>query len=127
MSRFVVFNPPRLPTEIQMLEAVRSYKRIAQIILAFLFVRFAFFGMDSYFEDAPGGNEVATVAGSSIGVTEFEEALRDQQDRLRAAAGGQIDRAVLESEQLRRSVLDNLINRRVLAIYAAENRFTVTP
>ena len=127
MSRFVVFNPPRLPTEIQMLEAVRSNKRIAQIILAILIVPFAFFGMDSYFKDAPGGNEVATVAGSSIGVTEFEEALRDQQDRLRAAAGGQIDRAVLESEQLRRSVLDNLINRRVLAIYAAENRFTVTP
>ncbi len=110
-----------------MLEAVRSNKRIAQIILAILIVPFAFFGMDSYFRDAPGDNDVAKVAGSPISNVEFEEALRDQQDRLRAAAGGQIDRAVLESEQLRRSVLDNVINRRVLALYAAENRFTVTP
>ncbi len=110
-----------------MLEAVRSNKRVAQIILAILIVPFAFFGMDSYFSDAPGGNEVAVVGGSSIGRVEFEEALREQQDRLRAAAGGEIDRALLESEQLQRSVLDNVINRRVLALYAAENRFTVSP
>lgn len=110
-----------------MFEAVRSNKRVAQVILAILIVPFAFFGMDAYFSDAPGGNEVATVAGSPIGTVEFEEALRDQQDRLRAAAGGTADRALLESEELRRSVLENMINRRVLALYAAENRFVVTP
>ncbi|MCV2217956.1 SurA N-terminal domain-containing protein [Thauera sp. Sel9] len=110
-----------------MFEAVRNNKRIAQIILAVLIVPFAFFGMDAYFSDAPGGNEVAVVAGTPIGALEFEQALRDQQDRLRAAAGGEVDRALLESEALRRSVLDNVINRRVLALYAADNRFSVTP
>ncbi|WP_341645013.1 SurA N-terminal domain-containing protein [Thauera sp. SDU_THAU2] len=110
-----------------MFEAVRNNKRIAQIILAILIVPFAFFGMDAYFSDAPGGNEVAVVAGTPIGALEFEQALRDQQDRLRAAAGGEVDRALLESEALRRSVLDNVINRRVLALYAADNRFSVTP
>ncbi|WP_068635474.1 SurA N-terminal domain-containing protein [Thauera butanivorans] len=110
-----------------MFEAVRNNKRIAQIILAILIVPFAFFGMDAYFSDAPGGNEVAVVAGTPIGALEFEQALRDQQDRLRAAAGGEVDRALLESDALRRSVLDNVINRRVLALYAADNRFSVTP
>ncbi|MFT3758092.1 SurA N-terminal domain-containing protein [Thauera sp.] len=109
-----------------MFEAVRNNKRIAQIILAILVVPFAFFGMDAYFSDAPGGNEVAVVAGRPIGSLEFEQALREQQDRLRATAGGEVDRALLESEALRRSVLDNLINRRVLALYASDNRFSVT-
>ncbi len=92
-----------------MFEAVRSNKRVAQVILAILIVPFAFFGMDAYFSDAPGGNEVATVAGFNDRYGELEEALRDQQDRLRAAAGGTADRALLEFEELRRSVLENLI------------------
>lgn len=109
-----------------MFEAVRNNKRIAQVILAILIVPFAFFGMDAYFSDGPGRNEVATVGKTAIGVNEFEQALREQQDRLRSSMDGQVDRALLESEALRRSVLDNLVNRRVLALYAQENRFAVT-
>jgi peptidyl-prolyl cis-trans isomerase D len=109
-----------------MFEAVRNNKRVAQVILALLIVPFAFFGLDAYFSDAPGGNEVAVVDGAPISEAEFDRALRDQQDRLRGAAGGQIDRKVLESEELRRAVLDNLVNRRVLALYGAESRLTVT-
>ncbi|NMG70212.1 SurA N-terminal domain-containing protein [Parazoarcus communis] len=109
-----------------MFEAVRNNKRVAQIILAILIVPFAFFGMDAYFSDAPGGGEVASVGGSPIMAAEFEQALREQQDRLRNE-GVQVDRAMLESEALRRAVLENLVNRRVLALYVAENRFSVTP
>lgn len=109
-----------------MFEAVRNNKRVAQVILAVLIVPFAFFGMDAYFSDGPGRNDVATVGKTSISVNEFEQALRDQQDRLRSSMDGQVDRALLESEALRRSVLDNLVNRRVLALYAQENRFSVT-
>lgn len=110
-----------------MFDAVRNNKRVAQIILALLVVPFAFFGLDAYFRDAPGGAEVAIVDGKPISAAEFDRALRDQQDRLRNAAGGQVDRAMLESEELRRAVLDNLINQRLLALYGAENRLTVTP
>ncbi len=109
-----------------MFEAVRNNKRIAQVILAILIVPFAFFGMDAYLSDGPSRNEVATVGGTKISLTEFEQALLEQQDRLRASSDGQIDRALLESEALRRSVLDNLVNRRVLALYAHDNRFSVT-
>lgn len=110
-----------------MFEAVRNNKRVAQIILAILIIPFAFFGMDAYFSDSATGNEIAQVGGTGINAFDFDQALREQQDRLRANAGGQVDRALLESPELRRVVLDNLINQRVLALYAAENRLVVTP
>lgn len=118
---------PESLAEIEMFETIRSNKRVAQVILAILIVPFAFFGMDAYFSDSPTGNEVAKVAGTGISAFEFDQALREQQDRLRQSAGGQVDRALLESTELRRVVLDNLINQRVLALYAAENRLVVTP
>ncbi|ATE60413.1 SurA N-terminal domain-containing protein [Thauera sinica] len=110
-----------------MFEAVRKNQRVAQIILALLIIPFAFFGMDAYFRDAPGGGEVAVVDGTPITEGEFDRALREQQDRLRSAAGGQVDRAMLESEELRRAVLENLVNQRVLALYGMESRLNVTP
>ncbi|THF63371.1 SurA N-terminal domain-containing protein [Pseudothauera rhizosphaerae] len=109
-----------------MFEAVRNNKRFAQIILAILIIPFAFFGMDAYFTDGPTGSEVAVVGGSRIGTVEFEEALRTQQDRLRETMGGQVDRSLLDSPELRSAVLENLVNQRVLALYAAENGFVVT-
>ncbi|KON80367.1 SurA N-terminal domain-containing protein [Azoarcus sp. PA01] len=109
-----------------MFDAVRNNKRIAQVILALLIVPFAFFGLDSYFTDGPGGNEVATVGGSKISMNEFGQALRDQQDRLRQSMGGQVDRAMLESEAMRRSVVENLVNQRLLAMHAADNGLVVT-
>ncbi len=109
-----------------MFEAVRNNKRVAQVILAILIVPFAFFGMDAYFSDSGSANEAARVGGTSITAWEFGEAVREQQDRLRQGSG-QVDRALLESAELRRAVLENLINQRVLALYAAENRLVVVP
>lgn len=110
-----------------MFEAVRNNKRIAQFILALLIIPFAFFGMDAYFTDGPGANEIATVDGSKISAAEFDQALREQQDRLRESMGGSVDRAMLESEAMRRSVVENLVNQRLLALYAADENMVVTP
>ncbi len=109
-----------------MFEAVRKNKRISQVILAIIIVPFAFFGMDAYFSGSPGGAEVAAVGGSKISVIEFDQALRDQQDRLREMTGGQIDRAQFESEEFRRAVLESLINQRVLLLHALDSRMVVS-
>ena len=109
-----------------MFEAVRKSKRIAQVILAIIIIPFAFFGMDAYFSDGPGGGELATVGGSKITAAEFDRALREQQDRLRESMGEEVDRAMLDSPELRRAVLDNLVNQRVLALHSAKNRMVVT-
>lgn len=110
-----------------MFDAVRNNQRVAQTILALLIIPFAFFGLDAYFQDNPGTAEVAVVGSTRISAAEFDNALREQQERLRARAGGEADRALLESEDLRRAVLENLVNQRVMALYSAENRFTVSP
>lgn len=110
-----------------MFEAVRNNKRVAQVILALLIVPFAFFGLDAYFQDGPGGGDVAVVDGTPIRAVEFDQALRERQDRLRSTMDGQVDRALLESEALRRSVLDNLVNQRVLVRYSADNHMVVSP
>lgn len=109
-----------------MFEAVRKNKRISQVILAIIIIPFAFFGMDAYFSDAPGRAEVATVGGHPVTVFEFDQAMREQQDRLRNRSEGPIDTALFESEAFRRSVLENLINQRVLALHALDNRLVIT-
>lgn len=108
-----------------MFEAVRKNQRISQVILAIIIVPFAFFGMDAFFDGSGGPGEVATVGDAQISAREFEQALRDQQERVRQARGGEYDRALFESEAFRRSVLDGIIDQRVLAVHAVENRMRV--
>jgi peptidyl-prolyl cis-trans isomerase D len=110
-----------------MFEFVRNNQRIAQLILAILIVPFAFFGLDSYFRGGPGGGEVAKIGGTPVYQAEFDRAMREQQDRLRDAAGGQINQALLNSPELRHAVLEDLVNRRVLSRYVNEMRVAVSP
>ncbi|MCB1960356.1 MAG: SurA N-terminal domain-containing protein [Rhodocyclaceae bacterium] len=109
-----------------MFEAVRQNKRIAQVILGLISLTFVFWGVDSYLNDRGGASEVATVGETTISVYEFDQALRDQQDRVRAANQGNVDAGLLQSPLFRRAVLDNLINQRLLALYALENRLSVS-
>ncbi|GHU19304.1 peptidylprolyl isomerase [Betaproteobacteria bacterium] len=110
-----------------MFEFVRNNQRIAQLILAILIVPFAFFGLDSYFRGGAGGGEVAKIAGTPVYQVEFDRALREQQDRLREATDGQANQALLNSPQVRRAVLEDLVNRRVLLRYVDEMRVAVSP
>jgi len=108
-----------------MFEAIRSNKRITQVILAIIIVPFAFFGMDAYFSGGPGGGDVASVGDYNISVAEFDQALRSQQDRMRQSMGSDVDSSVFRSNEFRRAVLDNLINRQLLAMHAADHRISV--
>jgi peptidyl-prolyl cis-trans isomerase D len=68
---------------------------------------------------------VATVGGTPITARQFQEAMRTQQDRMRAASETPIDAETFQSPMFKRAVLDNLVNQRVLAIYAADNGLSV--
>ncbi|QID17811.1 peptidylprolyl isomerase [Nitrogeniibacter mangrovi] len=109
-----------------MFEAVRNNKRIAQLILGVISLTFAFWGVESYLKDRTGGDEVASVGGTKISVFDFRNALRNQQDRMRAASDTPVDPETFQNPLFKRAVLDNLINQRVLAIYAAEHSLSVT-
>lgn len=108
-----------------MFDFVRNNKRLAQIVLAILVVPLALFGMDAYFGDGPGGQEVARVGDYRINTVEFDRALRERQDRIRQTSGGQVDSALFNTREFRSAVLESLINDRALALYIADNRINV--
>ncbi|MBT0961437.1 SurA N-terminal domain-containing protein [Denitromonas iodatirespirans] len=109
-----------------MFEAVRNNKRVAQVILVLISVTFGFFGIESYLSDRGAAGEVATVGGSPISTYEFEQALREQQDRIRASSETPVDSATFEDPLFRRAVLDNLVNQRLLSLFASEHRMSVS-
>jgi peptidyl-prolyl cis-trans isomerase D len=109
-----------------MFDSVRSNKKVVQIILALIVLPFAFWGVESYIRNSGGSNaSVASVGGSTISQSEFQQSLREQQDRLRPTLGGR-DPALLDSPEIRRAVLDNLVQRRLLSLYAAKSNLSIS-
>lgn len=102
-----------------MYDFVYKNKRLMQIILALIVLPFAFFGIDSYFQGGSGGDSVAVVGNYKISQVEFSQALRDRQEALQRMAGGRVDPVLLDSNELRFSVIDNLVQQRLLLERAA--------
>ena len=110
-----------------MFDLVHKHKHIAQGILALVALPFAFFGVDYYVNRGDAdAKAVATVGGNSISQTEFDELLRDQQQRMRQALGGNFDPAMLESPEVRYALVDQLVNQRLLENRARADRFRVS-
>jgi len=99
-------------------------KRIAQIILALIFLPFALFGVEHYFSSIGGGEYVAKVGGYKITQQEFTEALRDEQEKMRRQMGDKFNPIILEDPETRASVLDNLIKQHLLLARAARAGLT---
>jgi peptidyl-prolyl cis-trans isomerase D len=108
-----------------MFDLVHKHKHIAQGILALIALPFAFFGVDYYFRRGDSEQSVATVAGDKIPQAEFDNLMRDQQQRMRQALGGSYDPAMLETPEMRYAVLDQLVNQRLLENRARADRFRV--
>lgn len=109
-----------------MFDIVRNNRRIVQIFLALITLPFAFWGVESYIKNAASGVELATVGGSKITATEFQQAMQKQQERLRASLGEAGTQEMLDTPEIRKSVLDNLINQRLLSLHAAHNGISVS-
>lgn len=105
-----------------MFDAVRNNKRIVQIFLALITLPFAFFGVDSYVRNAGTGNDVATIGEIKITQQQFQQAVREQQDRLRAQMGGQFDPKMLDTPEARKAILDDLVDQRLLMLEASQSR-----
>ncbi len=102
-----------------MLETFRNIanKKIVKWIFAiFLVVPFGLFGIDFYFRSPTGGDTVATVGRQRIGAAEFDEALRRQADLYRQQFRGQFDASIMDNPEIRRAVLDRLVNDRLVSI-----------
>lgn len=108
-----------------MFDLVRNNKKIVQGFLVLITLPFAFWGVESYVRNTDVDLEVATVGRSKISLQDFQTALRDQQERMRAQFGGRLDAAMLDTPLMRRALLDNLVNQRLLAQQAESTRLSV--
>lgn len=109
-----------------MFDAVRNNKKIVQIFLALITLPFAFFGVESYVRSVGAGDDVAKVGDSAITQQHFQQALRDQQERLRAQMGGQVDPKMLDNPQARKAIVDDLVDQRLLMLEANKKRMFVS-
>ncbi len=99
-----------------MLEAIRSAAKtwVAKVILVLITIPFALWGVESYIRDAPGTKTVASVGRDKITDLEYDNAVKNQLDRFRQQFGGQIDASVMDNPEMRKGVLEQLIDQRLL-------------
>jgi peptidyl-prolyl cis-trans isomerase D len=109
-----------------MYDFLHKRKRTVQVILALISLPFAFFGVDYYFRDTARQGEIASVAGSRITQAEFDNTLREQQERMRQTLGRNFDPAVFDDPEVRYALLDGLIGQRLLQEQARRGRFNVS-
>jgi len=103
-----------------MLETIRNHAQgwIAKIILGFLVLTFAVWGVNWYFEGGGQAAPAVSVNGEVVSQQEFLDALRRQQE--------QLGRAAADDPALRQRVLDQLVNTRLLTGAALRAGMQVT-
>ena len=107
-----------------MLDKIRTfaqYKIVKFLFAVFLIIPFGLFGIDYYFRTPLGGDTIATVGDLRVSQADFDQALRQQQETLQAQFGRNFDQSIMENPELRRSVLDRVINERLIAQGAARS------
>ncbi|HET6757524.1 MAG TPA: SurA N-terminal domain-containing protein, partial [Burkholderiales bacterium] len=108
-----------------MFDFIHGNKRIVQVILILIALTFAFWGVESY-RMGGLGSDVASVAGQKISQQEFTNALREQQEAMRKQFGADADAALLDSPEMRRAVLEGLIESRLQGAQARQSGLMVS-
>lgn len=108
-----------------MFDFVHEKKRLVQIVLGLIILPFAFWGVDSYRRSGDVA-AVASVNGTKISQQEFDNSLRQQQDRLRQMMGDNFDARMFDKPEMKRAVLDNLVAQKLLIDQAKSVGLQVT-
>lgn len=110
-----------------MYDFVYKHKRWLQIALLVLIVPpFALFGIDFYFRNTDTAGSLAKVGDARISEVEFSQALRQAQEKMREMMKNNPDPSLLNSPQLKESVLNELIERKVTLSQAARAGMTIS-
>ena len=96
-----------------MFDFVHEKKRVVQFVLLLIILPFAFWGVDSY-RKSGGGESLATVNGEKIGAQEFDNAMHQQQQRMREMAGPTFDQTIFDKPEIKRSILEGLVTQHLL-------------
>ena len=109
-----------------MYDFVGRNKRIVQVILALIMIPFALFGVDSYLRQSNKEDAIATVGGEKVVRGEYDNAMREQTDRLRGMLGKSFDPAMFDNDEVRGQVLDGLVNQKLLKVKGAALNLTAS-
>src|SRR3990172_4232700 len=89
------------------------------VVVAFVGTIFVVWGVKSTPGDLARRDVVATVAGTEISVDDYQQALRQQIEVYKQVLGDRFDQKLVESMNLRRQVVEQLV-RRILVLQYAE-------
>ena len=104
-----------------MFDLIRKHTKITMALLFLLIVpSFVLFGLDGYNRSREQHVAVAKVDGTEISQSEWDQAHRQEVDRLRASMPS-LDAKLLDSPQARYATLERMVRERVIA--AAANKF----
>lgn len=102
-----------------MLEQIREFasqKIIRWAFVIFLVGVFGLFGVETYLQRPAGGDTVVSVGNLRIGASELDNAMRQQADTYRQQFRGNFDASIMENPEVKRSVLDRLVNEKLIAV-----------
>ncbi|PCJ32488.1 MAG: parvulin peptidyl-prolyl isomerase [Gammaproteobacteria bacterium] len=91
----------------------RAQGWVAWFIVGLITIPFALWGVNSYIT-APSDNIIATVNGESIKQGEYQRSLQSYRDQMRARMGDAFDPSLFDSMTVKESILDELINKKLL-------------
>ena len=109
-----------------MFDFVRQHTKIMMGLLFLLIIpSFVFFGLEGYTRMNEGGHVVARVAGSEIKQIEWDNAHRNEVQRMLAQTPT-LDARLLDSPEAKYATLERLVRDRVLAVAADEAHLVTT-
>ena len=110
-----------------MFDTVRNHQRALQFVLLLLILpSFVFFGLSGYDQFLGKEDDVGKIGDKKISKQELDAAVREQVARMRASLGPTADGQMLETPEMRRQVLDGLIDERALDLYVGRQHLVVT-
>jgi peptidyl-prolyl cis-trans isomerase D len=109
-----------------MFDLVHENRKLVQIVLALIILPFALWGVSSYEKSGSSAQVVATVNGSKITQQEFENSLRQQQERLQKQLGVNFDPAMLDNPEMKRAIIESLVAQHLLLDRAKAEKLVVT-
>lgn len=110
-----------------MLQHLRDNSRgvISFILIGFLVIIFALTGVEALFNWDTSANQAAKVNGETVTEMDVARAINIQKQQMLNTYGDQIPAEFLSDDYLRKPVLDNLVQRKVLFQAAEDNGMTI--
>lgn len=111
-----------------MLQAFRDNTQsiIVKIIVGFIIVTFALFGVDSLIGLAGKADAPISVNGADISERQLQDAIDLQRRQLMAQMGENADPSLLDDAMIRGAVIDNLVEREVLRQAAVDQNMAIS-